>query len=722
MNRVQNLLFVSLMVLMNLTTLYSQTTNYPIGRRTDLSSSEGLDNPMMPVNIAVETNQNKPGKAPLDLCVPEYSTGCAEGDGFMDFAVAEIDNYESGCENINGTGWSQYLELGPAIFLPGTAYDFIMRIGYNNQHVSIWIDFNNDSELTPGEVILSDYELESAGVLYTVPVTIPADALPGQHLMRARTNWSAACTDPCANYNYGEAEDYTVIVGEPAFGSLEGTVTLVANGLPVADAQILLSGLFNYMVNTGADGNYELENVMAGDYSIVCSKEGYNPVTTNIVIIEDEALIQNFQLTQPTIDVNPLSISVTLDPNTTAEEIITIENNGNGSLDWSASLQIMGKGTEDFMDLQFEYPVGVGGGEAGIETDGSYFYTSKWNGASFYKYALDGTYLGTFMISGVAAVRDMAYDGSMFFGGSGFSTVYEMDFENQVLVSSFVVPTNVRAIAYNPDLDIFYANNWSTPVVAFDKAGNNLGSFNVGPDGGEYYGFAYDNGTLGGPYLWGYAQLGDSKNVIYQLQLPSGTETGFSLDMATKLSGQLYNSAGGLFAYPNLVMGKWTLGGLVQSERIWGLELADAQTWISISPNTGTLNGGTSQEINVLFDAAEMLPGTYQAEIHLTSNPNVGVPVVQVEMIVNPATHSNEVLDFASDLNIYPNPVNDRLTVTCNNDILLIELYSLTGDLIMSKQINDSYIEIFTNQLSKGTYFLKLYSQQGTFTRKILIR
>ena len=710
------------MVLLKLTALQSQTTNNVESRRTGFSSFKFQNSLVMPEDISVETNQNLSEKAPLDLCVPQYSTGCAEGDAFMDFAVAEIENYESGCENLNGTGWSQYLELGPALFLPGQSYDFLMKIGYNNQHVSIWIDFNNDSELTPNEVILSDFELESAGVLYTVPVIIPSDALPGEHLMRARTNWNSACTDPCANYTYGEAEDYTIFIGEAAFGSLAGIVTLAANGSPVTEAQVNLSGLYNYTVYSGTDGTYELEDVLVGEYTIVCSKEGFNPVSGDIIIIEDETATQNFQLTQPTIEVNPVSISVTLDPDTTAEEIVTIENNGDGQLDWSASLQIIGKESKDFMDLQFAYPVGVGGGEAGIETDGNYFYTSKWNGASFYKYALDGTYLGTFMIPGVAAIRDMAFDGSMFYGGSGFSTVYEMDFENQVLVSSFIAPTEVRAIAYNPDLEVFYANNWSTPVVAFDKAGNNLGSFNAGPDGGEYYGFAYDKGTLGGPFLWGYAQLGDSKNVIFQMQLPSGTETGFSLDMATKLSGQLYNSAGGLFTYPNLVLGKWTLGGLVQSEWIWGLELADAQSWISISPNTGTLAGGTIQEISVLFDAAEMIPGTYQAEIHFTSNPNVGVPVVQVEMIVSPATHSNEIIDYSADVNIFPNPANDRLTVKCKTDIIQIELYTQSGELIMANQINDSYFELSAAQLSHGTYFLKLFSQQGSITRKILIR
>lgn len=601
---------------------------------TELRSQERFDL-FKPADLNVENYYKfKIENSPKDLCEPQYSTGCSQADGFIDFALAEIENYGSGCDNLNATGWSQYFELGPAFLLQGNTYDCFMSTGYGDQYASIWIDFNDDEELTEDEKVLSNFIMEASGVLYTVPVEIPLNALSGQHLMRARTNWAGGCNDPCTEYQYGEAEDYYVIIGVPAFGTLQGTVTHLSNGSPVADAIIALTGEYNYTITTALDGTYFLDNVLAGEYNAVCSKEGYNSESMDIIIEEDVVMTQNWELTQPTIEVEPLSISVVIEPYATDEVTVTIENNGNGNLDWSASMQISGKNTKDFMDLQFEYPLGIGGGEVGIETDGNFIYTSKWNGADFYKYDLDGTYLGSFSIPGVSAIRDLAYDGNYFYGGNGFSTIYEMDFENQVLISTFIAPTNCRAIAYNEDLDVFYANDWSTPIVMFDKAGNNLGSFNVGPYGEEYYGFAYDNATPGGPFLWGYAQAGDSKNEIIQIQLPSGTETGFTLDIATKLSNTIYNFAGGLFTHANLITGKWTLGGVVQNEWMWGLELTDAQTWLSINPNSGSLAGGASQEVTVVFNTYDLLPAVYNAEIFFTSNPNVGVPVVDVEMTI----------------------------------------------------------------------------------------
>jgi len=577
--------------------------------------------------IRLESNQTikkmdtpSPDDYKGDLCVPEYTSGCGMGDGFTDFAVEEIQNYSSGCDdNMGYDGWSQYLDLGPAFLLPGQTYDFIMQTGYDDQYVTIWIDFNDDYALSNDEKIISDFVMDESGQLYTVSINIPLEATMGQHFMRARTNWQNSCSDPCENYSYGEAEDYYVMVGEASFGIIEGTVTEMAGGNPVEGATISVEGLLNYTLTTGSDGTYFKDQIMVGEYDVECFKEGFNVINTTITIEEDVVLTQDFQLTQPNIDVNPLSLGVELEPNGVTEETILVENNGNGPLDWSASMFILNSDSKDFLDLQFEYTAIGGFGEAGIESDGQYIYTTKWNSNEFLQYELDGTYIGSFTISGVSTIRDLAYDGNYFYGGNASTTVYEMDFETHTLVSIITAPTNVRALAYNENEDVFYGNNWNSNIVKFDKAGNNLGEFETGPEGSNYYGFAYDPASLGGPYLWGYAQTGNSQNQVVQMQLPSGTETGLSFDITEKLSGQVWGAAGGLFAQPNLVYGKWTLGGIVQNERLWGLELADAQTWLGISPNGGTLALGESEELTVVFDATGVLPGVYEAEIHFTT-------------------------------------------------------------------------------------------------------
>jgi len=574
-----------------------------------------------------------------NLCEPGYSTGCSQGDGFTDFAVAEIQNYNSDCANLNGTGWSQYLSLGPALFIPGENYDFIMSSDYNNQNVSIWIDFNDDYNLSADEMILFDFSLGQAGQSYTAVITIPINAQQGLHYMRARTNWSGSCDDPCENYGYGEAEDYYVFIGEGNFGEISGIVTRLTGGTPIENAQVTLNGNFtDYESVTGANGTYLIENVLVGEYQVICSKTGFNEIVDSVTIEEEVLLNKNFDLTQPTIEISQQNLSITLSQNQVAQEYLNIINNGDGELNWSASVAIQSKANKDYLDLQFEYPTVGSNPQAGIESDGEFIYTTVWTGNQFLQYDFAGNLIESFSIPGVSGLRDLAYDGTYFYGSAGIPLVYEMDFQNKELVGTFNAPENVRAIAYDDNLDLFYSGNWSNQITIFDNNGTQLGSFNTGPTGNYYYGLAYDNASPGGPFLWGYGAANGSDNMIVQMQLPSGTETGFALDLETVLDPPIFNGAGGLYTHPNLIFGKWTLGGLVQNHSMWGLELGDAQTWLGISPNAGTLQPGESQELAVNFDASDLVAGVYNADILFNSWPDVGTPEVIVEMTVTDFT------------------------------------------------------------------------------------
>ncbi len=115
---------------------------------------------------------------------------------------------------MNGKGWSQYFDLGPAELLAGEDYTISMATGYENVYASVWIDFNDDFLLTADEMVVDNSLMEYPSNMYDVQITIPEDAADGLYLMRARTNGYGLCNDPCEEYNYGEAEDYLILIGE----------------------------------------------------------------------------------------------------------------------------------------------------------------------------------------------------------------------------------------------------------------------------------------------------------------------------------------------------------------------------------------------------------------------------------------------------------------------------------------------------------------------------
>lgn len=149
------------------------------------------------------------------ICMPIYTQGCDDsGMGFTDFILQQIDNSNSGCDELSGIGWSQYLQLGPAQLFAGETDTLSIATGSENIHASVWIDFNNDFVFTANEKVIDNFLMEDPGILYDVDISIPADTPDGQYLLRARTNGNGLCDDPCEEYYYGEAEDYLIQVGE----------------------------------------------------------------------------------------------------------------------------------------------------------------------------------------------------------------------------------------------------------------------------------------------------------------------------------------------------------------------------------------------------------------------------------------------------------------------------------------------------------------------------
>ena len=230
--------------------------------------------------------------------------------------------------------------------------------------------------------------------------------------------------------------------------------------------------------------------------------------------------------------------------------------------------------TRALFDLQFDYAAtgGAAAGEAGAECDGTYIYTTKWNGDEYYRYALDGTFLTTFTVAGTSGCRDLAYDGTYFYGAAAATSLYQMDFTpgSETLVSTISAATATRAVAYDDGADGFWGNNWSTDITLYSRTGTTLNSFAVGAYS-SYYGFAYDAYSSGGPFLWGFSQDG-SGGVLVQYDIATGTETGVSHDVIADV-GIAGDLAGGLFTQGGIVGSSVTIGGCVQNVSIFGYEL-----------------------------------------------------------------------------------------------------------------------------------------------------
>ena len=73
---------------------------------------------------------------------------------------------------------------------------------------------------------------------------------------------------------------------------------------------------------------------------------------------------------------------------------------------------------------------------------------------------------------------------------------------------------------------------------------------------------------------------------------------------------------------------------------------------------------------------------------------------------------------LAQGLNLYPNPVSDILTIDSEIPLTKVEVYSMLGKMV--KEIDSGFNSISTDNLSNGVYFVRIHSENGLITKKLI--
>jgi hypothetical protein len=323
-------------------------------------------------------------------------------------------------------------------------------------------------------------------------------------------------------------------------------------------------------------------------------------------------------------------------------------------------------------------------GSAGAESDGTYFYVTQWNGTMIWKYNLSGVKIDSFSIPSVSGLRDLAYDGTYFYGGAAGLSIYKMDFNSTPpsLVSTISSPVAVRHIAYNPSADNgnggFYVGNWSTDIKLVSRTGATLQTIPAATHGlTNSYGSAYDTISAGGPYIW---LASASTHLLTQLNATTGVPTGLVHDLIDVDPNGGYG--GGLFIQENIVSGTVTLGGLIQNTAIYGYDLATTasdsfdleMTSLNI-PNLIPINQNTNIAGEITNQGSQTITSytlNYSVDNGTTVTDNVtGVSIASYQTVN--FTHSTPYVATSGMHNIKvwvsnpngvadQNPTNDTLT------------------------------------------------------------
>ncbi len=434
-------------------------------------------------------------------------------------------------------------------------------------------------------------------------------------------------------------DDFYIITLEA--GHIVGTVTDDQGPIAGATVTVIETG---DTAQTAADGTYSIP-LPEGTYSLKCEATGHNTATAdNVNLPGGGETTVDFVLTYPEIDVTPDSFNVSLNINSTDEEELTIQNLGNGDLEYNISIDFTSK---DMWEVVKDVDVATSTGDQSL-LGAEFFNGHIWvtgaasdpNAAPNYLYELseDGaTVINQYEQASSAAsdwgYRDLASDGTYLYAGCG-NHFYQIDPSNGSVVADVTHSLGIviRALAYIPETNTFVTGDFSSACIEFSFDGSSvtqIRSFSLGLDG--KYGMSYDTVSQGGPFLWVFDQSGSPQTTIFQADISTpGSETltgvQHTLPLLANLSDQL---AGGLFLTTAWDSSKIILGGLVQGtdsggnslDKVFGLDLGNWMTWLTIGSYTGTVAPGGSETVPITFDSHSVeTPGDYNANIVVTSN------------------------------------------------------------------------------------------------------
>ena len=213
------------------------------------------------------------------------------------------------------------------------------------------------------------------------------------------------------------------------------------------------------------------------------------------------------------------------------------------------------------------------------------------------------------------------------------------------------------------------------------------------------------------------------------LDVVQGVDDLFYFNVATTLNGCSETS-------PEVLIDSWVFAGMVVEssgnyifeDGLINVCLGDSITFSIGQPYSTNIQwykdglpipgeNGTSITLTFIEDSGvynvEGAPG--ECPDYIVS-PGVDLPVLIYDCNLN----INDVF-YDSKITLYPNPVNDILTIRSEADKnITIELYDINGKKILKKFINKGPSELDFSKFAKGMYFAKFNTMGAEFTKIII--
>ena len=142
--------------------------------------------------------------------------------------------------------------------------------------------------------------------------------------------------------------------------------------------------------------------------------------------------------------------------------------------------------------------------------------------------------------------------------------------------------------------------------------------------------------------------------------------------------------------------------------------------WLSVTPKTGTVEGGASKDLAIKVNATGLTAANYSGKLIVRSN-DPEAERVDIDVMLTIITGINEAGE-QTYVSVYPNPAKDVLNFKGNTDIKNITIRNILGQVVYEGVVGQRETRISTNGFEAGMYILTIQTQNGTATQKIVIQ
>lgn len=524
-------------------------------------------------------------------------------------------------------------------------------------------------------------------------------------------------------------------------GSISGRVTQFGNNAPLPGAVIEMDR-FNLSAVADANGNYQIEGAPDGMQTLICSYDGYLSQSVEANILRDEVTNIDFSLRYSQAEVSADNINITLKLDERVTRTIELRNEGNGDLEYSASIEFIDDlqpyemiFSHDIvpviLDNRVNGVVQVEDGRTFIaggnnNADPNYIYVLNTNGALVSRIEQpEGS-------SGVG-MRDLAYDGEFIYG-SFDQNIIQMNLQGEPVASYYGIYNPNIALTVDDDGN-FWVGSDRDNIICLDRNGHILQEINNGAvsvRGLTWRSNAPDNFNLlmmvrgdenDGIQFYGCNPETEEIRFLSVLSFLNGEYPGDALC----ITNQILDGTHSLLGISYLPSGERHL-------RVWHLDYR--RDWIEFENHQGTISPEESVNLDLTFSSFDY-PDFSSMSAMLQIVNNGRQPLIQIPILLS-VDYTNipesDKPTIPSDFSVgpaYPNPFNaiTRIPFALPNSAKIsLSIFDIHGREIMhlfeGTLPSGYHSKTFdASSLPGGIYFASLKTPtQRTVTKILLIK